>query len=322
MHERPSGCALVLALAGLAAACVSCAAPRTGLTFHQLDYALPTKFVTVAGIDVAYTEAGAGEPTILFVHGLGSNLLVWQKTIDALSARHRVVAIDLPGYGRSAKRNYDYSMRFFAGVVDRVIDALALDRPVIVGHSMGGQIALTHALHHPGRARALVLAAPAGFETFGAGEGQWLMEAVSKDFIKATPPDAIYTNLASNFTGDVPKDALFMYQHRVQIVDGPEFDAYAYANARSVQAMLKGPVYDRLGEVRLPVLVVFGAEDRLIPNQVLHGGTTRRVAEQGTRRLKRARLVMLAKAGHMLQVERPEAFNRAVRTFLDEEVRP
>lgn len=297
-----------------------CAAPRTGLTFHEVDYGVPTKVVSVDGIDVAYTDTGRGGPAILLVHGLGSNLLVWRKTVDALARDHRVVAIDLPGYGRSSKKNYPYSMAFFADVVDRVIARLGLDRPVVIGHSMGGQIAMTHALRFPKRSRALVLAAPAGFETFEPGEGQWLVEVVSKEFIKATPPETLYANVANTFAGDVPDEALFLYAHRVQIIDGPEFDAYAYANARSVRAMVKGPVFERLPEIEVPVLVVFGAEDKLIPNQALHGGTTQEVAERATRRLPKARLVLLPGAGHLLQLERPTPWVGAVRHFLATEV--
>ena len=65
---------------------------------------------------------------------------------------HRVVAIDLPGYGKSAKANYDYSMAFYARIVEASSTQLGLKHVVLVGHSMGGQIAMTHALRYPGKA--------------------------------------------------------------------------------------------------------------------------------------------------------------------------
>ncbi|HEX9104911.1 MAG TPA: alpha/beta fold hydrolase [Polyangia bacterium] len=278
---------------------------------------MPVSHVVVDGVEVAFSDVGVGEPAIVLVHGLGSYMPVWQRNVDSLSARHRVVAIDLPGYGKSSKANYDYSMAFYARTVEGVIDRLGLRRVVLVGHSMGGQIALTHALRYPGRAERLVLVAPAGFERFGRGEGAWLAEAVDKDYVAKTPAEAVYANVAGNFYA-MPKEARFMVDDRLRVVGGPDFDAYAYAVARSVYAMVHEPVIDRLGDIRVPALVVFGEDDGLIPNPILHGGTTRAVAEGGTRLLPRGRLVMIPRAGHMVQFERPVEFDAALLDFLKE----
>jgi pimeloyl-ACP methyl ester carboxylesterase len=182
---------------------------------------------------------------------------------------------------------------------------------------MGGQIALTHALKYPGRAERLVLVDPAGFERFGRGEGEWLAEAVNKDYVAHTPAEAVYANVAANFYS-MPKEARFMVDDRLRVIGGPDFDAYTYAVARSVYAMIHEPVIDRLSRIEVPVLVVFGENDGLIPNPVLHGGSTRAVAEAGTRRLPHGRLVMIPRAGHMVQFERPVEFDRAVLEFLKE----
>jgi pimeloyl-ACP methyl ester carboxylesterase len=207
-------------------------------------------------------------------------------------------------------------MRFFARVVERVIDKLQLAHVVLVGHSMGGQIALTHALEYPGRAEALVLVAPAGFETFNAGERAFMLENLSKEAIMATPPEQIWANLATTVAGEVPPQAEFIFRDRVQIIGGPDFDGFCYAVARSVAAMARGPVFDRLSDVRVPVLVVFGTDDRLIPNPVLHGGSTRALAEAAVKRMPNARLVMVRGAGHFVNLERPDVVNRAVLDFV------
>jgi pimeloyl-ACP methyl ester carboxylesterase len=286
-------------------------------SFKKLTYPMPVSHLDVDGVEVAFSDSGVGSPTLLLIHGLGSYMPVWQRNLDALARQHRVVAIDLPGYGKSAKGNYEYSMAFFARTVDGVIDALGLHDVVLVGHSMGGQIALTHALRYPGKAKALVLAAPAGFERFGHGEAAWLADAVDKDYVARTPAEAVYTNVAVTFY-DMPKEARFMVDDRLRVIGGPDFDAYAYAVSRSVAAMLREPVIDHLGDIRVPVLVLFGENDGLIPNPILHGGTTRAVAEGGTRLLPHGRLVMIPRAGHMVQVERPAEFDAAVLAFLKE----
>ncbi len=304
----------------LLCACITtwcaCTIPQP-ISFKKLPYPMPVSHLAVDGVQVAFTDVGVGEPALLLIHGLGSYMPVWQRNLDALAEHHRVVAIDLPGYGKSSKANYDYSMAFYARTVEGVIDALGLGRVVLVGHSMGGQIALTHALRYPGRAEALVLVSPAGFERFGAGEGAWLAEAVNKDYVARTPAEAVYANVANNFYS-MPKEARFMVDDRLRVIGGPDFDAYTYAVARSVYAMVHEPVLDRLGQIKVPTLVVFGEDDGLIPNPILHGGTTRAVAEGGTRRLPRGRLVMIPRAGHMVQFERPVQFDAALLEFLKE----
>jgi pimeloyl-ACP methyl ester carboxylesterase len=297
--------------------CVCCMKIDAPTSFRKLSYPMPVSHLRVDGIDVAFSDVGVGEPALLLIHGLGSYMPVWQRNIDDLARAHRVVAIDLPGYGKSAKGNFEYSMAFYARVVDGVVDRLALRRVVLVGHSMGGQIAMTHALAHPGKAEALVLVAPAGFERFGRGEGAWLAEAVDKDYVARTPAEAVYNNVAVNFW-KMPREARFMVDDRLRVIGGLDFDDYAYAVARSVYAMIHGPVIDRLPQIRVPVLVVFGADDGLIPNPILHGGTTRAVAEAGTRQLQRGRLVMIPRAGHMVQFERPAEVDAAVLDFLKE----
>lgn len=293
--------------------------PTTGKAFAELAYPEPvarTETLTLGTVSVAYTDQGQGDSALVLIHGLGSYMPAWKDNVAALAKHHRVIAIDLPGYGKSSKRSdHAYSMEFFAGVVQGVIEALELRRPVLVGHSMGGQIALTHALRYPGTARALVLASPAGLETFEDGEAQWLADAVTEDFTCKATPEAIYARHTQNFHR-MPKDAHFMVTDRVAVIGGPDFPQYCRAVSRSVRAMLDEPVYARLPEVNVPVLVVFGQYDQLIPNPFLHGGSTERLAKKTVPRIPRSELVMLRSAGHMAQMEQPEAWNAAVLEFL------
>jgi pimeloyl-ACP methyl ester carboxylesterase len=310
-----------IALALCAVLAAGCATRKTtGAAFKELDYPRPVAHVSVDGIDLAYTDVarsgGQGGRTLVLIHGLGSYSPAWTRNVDALSGAGRVIALDLPGYGKSQKADYAYSMEFFARVVDGFLNRLGLTDVVLVGHSMGAQIAMTHALLFPGKAKALVLTAPAGFERFTPEEAQRLTAVVTKEAVMLTPPKAVYANLAANFQS-MPKEAEFMAEDRVRVIGGPDFDAYASANASSVAAMLNGPVADRLPEISVPALVVFGENDRLIPNPYLHPGTTtRQVAESGVSRLPKGKLVMIPGAGHMLQFEKPEAYHQAVLEFL------
>jgi pimeloyl-ACP methyl ester carboxylesterase len=292
---------------------------QTGQSFRDLDYPLETSFLDVDGIEVAYHEQGQGPITLVMVHGLGSYMPAWLNNIEGLKDQYRIIALDLPGYGRSSKANYHYSMDFFAAVVNRAIEELAPnDQVVLVGHSMGGQIAMTHALNYPGRAKALVLVSPAGLETFDKGEGGWLRDVVTAKLVKLTTPESIWRNLDHNFY-DMPPEAEFMALDRIRVIGGADFADYAYANSRSVAAMIEGPVYDRLDQIKVPTLVIYGEEDWLIPNPILHGGYTVDVAEGGVARFPDAELVMIPKGGHMVQFERSQEVNQALDSFLDQE---
>lgn len=293
--------------------------PTPGKAFAELAYPEPlaeTKIVKVGRVSVAYAERGQGDRALVLIHGLGSYMPAWKDNVAALAKHHRVIAIDLPGYGKSSKRSdHAYSMEWFAAVVQGMIEELGLRRPVLVGHSMGGQIALTHALRYPGTARALVLASPAGLETFEDGEAQWLADAVTEDFTCRATPAAIHVRHAQSFHR-MPRDAHFMVTDRVAVIGGPDFPQYCRAVSRSVRAMLDEPVHARLPEVSVPVLVVFGQYDQLIPNPFLHGGSTERLAKTTVPRILGSELVMLQRAGHMAQMEQPEAWNAAVLEFL------
>lgn len=295
--------------------------PR-GLSFLDLRYPFPVEFLRLSCGRVAFTQAlppqreNDGLTTLLLLHGLGSYMPAWSKVIPLLSQTYRVVAMDLPGFGKSDKGDHPYSMSFFAEVVEEACQALHLDRVVLCGHSMGGQIAMTHALHHPERSHALILFAPAGLERFSETEAAWLRLAISQESVLGTREPAIHNNLAANFY-QMPPDAWFMVADRLAIMGGPEFLPYARAVARSLAGMLAGPIYDSLPRLTVPTLLLFGEEDRFIPNPVLHKGSTRDLALLGASRIPRCQLRLFADTGHMLQFERPETCAAQMLGFLE-----
>ncbi len=315
---RPTRTLLTLLLAALLAG--GCAA-KSGVAFSALQYPMPTRQLAVGTATIAVHDSGAPADadarTLVLIHGLGSSMPAWKENLAALSARHRVVAIDLPGYGKSSKGNYDYSMAFFAKAVRGVVRELGLSHVVLVGHSMGGQIAMTYALEYPQDVDALVLSSPAGLERFADGEAHWLAGATTPEFTCKADAEAVWLRHTQNFHR-VPKSAEFMVRDRLAVVGGPDFEAYCNAVSRSVAGMLDGPVVDRLRDLELPTLVVFGEYDNLIPNPLLHGGSTERLAKKAVETMRDGQLVMLERAGHFAQFEAADAWNSAVLRFLDD----
>lgn len=284
------------------------------LEFQDFDYGFPVKY-TSADPRIAYIDEGAGEHTLILVHGLASNAGFWRYNIAALSQEYRVIAVDLPGYGRSAKGDYAYGIHYYADQIRALMDELGLEKAIFAGHSMGGQIGITFALAYPDRLDALVLAAPAGVEPFTRGSGDWLRRVITMDGVEATQEDAIRRNLSGNFYRF--RDTWeWMVEERVRMAKATEMREFAYAVDRSVDAMLDEPTTEYLGDIRVPTLIVYGKYDGLIPNPYLNPGRAADVFQLGHQAIVGSTLVEIDHAGHMLQIEQPEAVNAAILEYL------
>lgn len=306
----------VLLLASALAGCAPRHALQPPLSGAELWAPLPYQTLDVEGVTVAYVDSGgAGRPLVL-VHGLSSYTGFWEAQIPAFAAEgYRVISLDLPGYGASDRPDAPCDPPWYAGVLSGFLEELGLEQATIVGHSMGGQIALTLALEHPEQVSRLVLSAPAGFERFTAGERDWMRGYWHEKRALEADEDAVRANFAMNFARwDEGVERLVA--ERVRMAGTADFRGTSVAVARSVVGMLEHPVLDRLDQIRAPTLIVFGTDDRLIPNPVFHGGGTAAFARRAAERIPGAELVLISGAGHMVHHDRPEAFNAAVSDWL------
>ena len=299
----------------------ACSTPYSAIrnikSFDELNYKYPVKKVYLPENEftIAYTDEGKGDNTIILIHGLGSYLRAWEKNIGELSKNNRVIAIDLPGYGKSSKEPHTGMMTFYAGIVNELVKELKLNKVIIGGHSMGGQIGMTTYLKYPQIVKGLVLAAPAGFERFTKGQKQWFRDVMTVDGVRLTTPEAIQNNLASNFFRQ-PKDADFMVSERMEMRSADDFIPYCYAVVQSVHGMVDNPVIDYLQDIKVPTLILFGENDNLIPNRYLNPGRTVEIAKYGASKINNSKLVMIPKTGHFLMFEKPEVFNKETIDFI------
>jgi pimeloyl-ACP methyl ester carboxylesterase len=269
-------------------------------------------------IPLAYTEAGKGPETILFIHGLSGTRRHWEQTLPALSKEYRTMAVDLPGYGESRLQEVpeESLMHFFAKSLLALMDSLSIAKVHVVGHSMGGQIAMLLALEHPERIQKLVLVAPAGIETFSEAEAQGLRTFAANTYPQKLSEAQIRQNYALNFY-QMPEAAESLIQERLALNDSFYFPTYANVLIKAVEGMLDEPVASRLKELEPSTLLLFGEDDQLIPNRYLHPGlTTEALARQGQQAIPESQLIMLPEAGHLLMFEQPEAFNQTLKNFL------
>ena len=280
-------------------------------------YGFPEHTVALAdSLEIAYVDAGKGKSTLIFIHGLSSYVRAWERTLPELSRNSRCLALDLPGYGKSSKGHYPGTMDFYAEVIHLFIQRLHLKNVTLVGHSMGGQIAVTLALKYPGEIQKLVLSSPAGFETFTEPEKLQLRNFYTVPSIQNTPVAQVRTNHKYNFYRMPPAVDRWIAE-RLRMMQCDDFGLYALTVVNSMSGMLDGPIFDRLPQVQQPTLVVFGAEDFLIPNRALHPQlTTAQVAAAGVARLPHAQQVLLSEAGHFAHYEQAAEFNKLVAAFV------
>jgi pimeloyl-ACP methyl ester carboxylesterase len=256
--------------------------------------------VEVDGLQIAYERAGSGPPLVL-VHGyVGDGPATWRGQLDGLYDDFTVVAWDAPGAGGSSDPPERFGLAGYADCLAGFVDRLGLGRPHVAGISFGGALALAFAGRHPAVPRSLVLAsAYAGWAGSLPAEvaGQRLRQAM---VLADLPPDAFAgTLLPTMFAESAPAEAVAAFDASMRAFHPVGFRAMARASAENVRDVLAG--------IQVPTLLVYGDRDVRAPLPV---------AEDLHRSIPGARLVLLPGAGHVVNVEAPEAFNEAVRGFL------
>lgn len=282
----------------------------------QLSYEQTAKRITLNdSVTLAYVEQGQGKQTLLMIHGLGGNLSHWQRNV---LEPYRCIALDLPSYGLSSRRAYQPPsdmLGFYADIIEAFIKQKKLRNVVLMGHSMGGQVAVLVALKQLKAVKQLVLVAPAGFETFTPAEAASLLSFAKPETFKNQNEALVRASFKRNFV-EMPSQAEALIQDRLMLAQCPTYEPYFKAVAAGVKGMLDRPVRADLGKISLPTLVIFGENDDLIPNKILHKSLTTAQVAAVASEMPRAQWQLIPKAGHMVMYERPEAFNRLVEAFV------
>lgn len=282
--------------------------PNYGFTTHQID---------IDSIKINYVDKGVGKP-ILMIHGLGGNASHWKKTIESLSANNRCIAIDLPGYGGTSIVNSVESnevLAFYAKVSAQIIKSLQLKNVTVMGHSMGGQVAMILALQEPILISELILVAPAGLETFTENEAALLLKYATPSLYELQDSSTIVRNYKANFyKSNAETDRLI--QERFELKKCSSFKNYCAQIAKGVQGMLASPVKTGLHLIKQKTLIVFGENDALIPNKLLHPTlTVKDIAAIGNQ-IPAVKIEMITEAGHLLQLDQPAALIKLLKNFL------
>ncbi len=247
---------------------------------------MPT--ITVCQTELYFAQAGQGQPALLFVHGAGGDHTLWGQQLRDLSKKFSVAALDLNGHGRSPARAGD-GIQTYAQDVLAVLEAIAVPT-VVVGHSMGGAVAITVALQHP---RNLV-----GLGLVGTGAKlkvhPQILELCQTDFERA-----VELVVAWAFAEDV--DPALKDRARDAMRRNGQGALY-----RDFLSCSTFDVMSRLSEISLPTIVICGREDKLTPVKY---------SEYLQNNIPTAQLCVIERAGHMVMLEQPEAVTNALKEF-------
>lgn len=270
-------------------------------------------FIEVNGIDVHYKKFGDGEPVFILLHGFGASLFSWREVTEPLSRYGTVIAYDRPAFGLTERPlewegESPYSQDSQVELVIGLMDKLGIEKATLVGNSAGGTVSMLTALKYPERVQSLILVDPAVYA--GGGAPAWIrpllgtpqMRHLGPLFarqIQTRGPELI--NVAWHDPSKVTPEIMEGYQNPLRVEN---WDKALWELTISSR---ESGLAERLNEFALPVLVITGDDDRIVPTEqsVRLGGE-----------IPNAELVVIPNCGHVPQEECPAEFMQAVDYFL------
>ena len=251
------------------------------------------QMIDIGGQPIRYLVQGDEGDPVLLIHGFGGDLNAWMFNQTALADGRRVYAIDLPGHGGSVKHVGDGSVGHLAATVAALIDALDLHHVHLVGHSLGGAVALALALDKPEKVASLTLIAPAGLGP--EINGAYITGFVAAERRKDMKPLAqqLFSD-GSLVTRQMVEDIL-----RTKRIDGVDAALATIAAAQFDGDRQKLDLAARAGDLDVPAQVIWGADDRIIPSSQAHN-------------LAGANVTVIEGAGHMPMMEKAGEVNQLI----------
>lgn len=223
--------------------------PNRSKPHHQ------ARWVEAGGVKSRALIGGHGDTTLIFLHGYGESLLSWRSVLDQFTARYQVIALDLPGFGVSSGSNFSFDYPGYQGWLDSILVKYTVGPVIVVGHSMGGELAAGLALDHPDRVVGAVLIAPAG-----AG-----INPAFADTSSVASPAAQWVSSAFSFVVPV-HDTNWLRELPLDSATRTATDSMGEEAGRLVMQRFDFAALEhRYGELHQPVLLIWGRQDPTIP---------------------------------------------------------
>jgi len=276
-----------------------------------------SRFIAIRNVDVHYKIEGKGDNVLIFLHGFGASTFTWHKVIKPLSKNYTLIAYDRTGFGYSSRPmpgewsgESPYSQESQVEQIVALMDALGVDKAVLVGNSAGGVTAALTTLKYPERIKALILV---GAAIFKGGPPDWLAPLIRIPQVKRLGHLLIrkyYTNffeiarkLAWHDPSKQTEEILAGYRKPMRARD---WDRALWEFALAYKS---SSLKERLSDIKVPVLVITGEDDRIVPPEA---------SEKIARKIPNAELAVISNTGHLPHEEAPEEFLEVVNNFLKE----
>ena len=276
----------------------------------RIDWRRHRRRVELPGAEVNYVEIGQGPPVVL-VHGLSGCWQNWLENLPHFGRSHRTIALDLPGFGDSPEPSWKIDIPAYGRLLHDFCEKLGVDgNAALIGNSMGGFVATEAVIEQPGRFEHLVLVSAAGI-TYARARNE--PAAMLGRVAQVTGPILARFNrigLVRPRARQVAFRGLFRYPNRLRpelLWEQVEPALRSPGTADALRALFGYDVRDRLTEIEIPTLIVWGFNDRIVPVQA---------ALSYKRRVPNSRLEIFERTGHLPQLERPARFNALVDEFL------
>jgi pimeloyl-ACP methyl ester carboxylesterase len=281
----------------------------------DVDWREHQRWISVDGEAINTIELGEGPP-LVFVHGLAGSWQNWLEQVPVLAREHRVVTLDLPGFGSSPMPSGEISIARYARLLDGLLGELAIDAAAVVGNSMGGFIAAELAIAFPQRVERLVLVSAAGISTYADPRTARALPALrlSQRIVAAGAAWAASKSDTVARRARLRQATLALVVRHPSKLPAPLAAEQLRGAGKPgfVQALASILDYDfreRLPEIACPTLIVWGDGDRVI---------NVRDADVFAELIGGSRRVVFEDTGHVAMLERPAAFNALLSEFLEE----
>jgi pimeloyl-ACP methyl ester carboxylesterase len=272
-----------------------------------------SRFAEAGGVKVHYKTAGSGSTAFVLLHGFGASLFSWNRVKEPLGALGSVLAFDRPAFGLTERPlewagPNPYSPDKQVEITAAMLDRMGTERGILMGHSAGGTIAMLTALRYPERVRALILVDPAVYA--GGGAPGWIKPLLGTPQARRIGP--LLVRSIQSRGEDIIRSAWHdPGKITPGIIEGYRKPLKAHDWDRALWeftlASQESRLPERLGELKMPVLVITGDDDRIVPT-----AQSVRLANE----LPNAELMVVPDCGHLPHEECPEEFMRAVRQFV------
>ncbi len=298
---------------------------KQNITYKNLDYGFNVKYADLGSKfgKVAYVDEGQGEKTIVLIHGVGTYIKHWEYQIRPLKEKYRVIALDMPGYGKTGySKNVNYSVKYHSQAVSALIKKLKLKNVILVGHSYGGNVVTDLTSYNDIDLKGIVLIAPQGLQKFKKNDLNYydnnLKNLVKFDF-------DINANIQVWFDFLIKKRSKItdkFLREMLGLINSGDYRDTAAVRQRVILEQHKTRyifvLINKFLKFPKPILFIIGEDDKIVPGFVpsmMRAPTPQEYFVPFTKKNKNCKLILIENCGHMVPIEYPDKLSEMIDKF-------